>query len=279
MSLTKWRAGVPKKHRAIILRTRREGHVDAGLETGEVRGLKSGEGWEGELDPLRDWQVVEVDDRNMHAERGGVRAAGGWVRYSGTPWHASAMVAELCPGSMVVGAHVKAGHHGTAATGWGGTASADDHGSAMSSGEGTASTGVAGMSACGGYGGRAFTGEDGAAITGSGGASVGGVGAVAVAGFDGHAEVAAAGYAVSLVGGTSTAGDGGLAFSDRGSARAGKGGEICIRWYDESADRTRVAVAYPGEDGIKPDVFYRYDPALGFVEDSAAGTRVGWWGR
>lgn len=43
-------------------------------------------------------------------------------------------------------------------------------------------------------------------------------------------------------------------------------GVLLATWWDETADRPRVAVAYVGEDGIKAQVWYRLDQAGKFVE-------------
>ena len=48
------------------------------------------------------------------------------------------------------------------------------------------------------------------------------------------------------------------------AAKAGPNGALALTWHD--GKRPRIAVAYVGEDGIKPDVFYRLDGAGKFVE-------------
>ena len=63
--------------------------------------------------------------------------------------------------------------------------------------------------------------------------------------------------------GTATAGDYGTATAGHGgTATAGDGGELRIRWFDGS--RRRCAVAYVGEDGIRPDVAYRIEVENGW---------------
>ena len=57
-------------------------------------------------------------------------------------------------------------------------------------------------------------------------------------------STATAGYA-----GTATAGD-------AGTATAGDAGLVAIRWWDDAAERCRLAVGYVGEDGIEPNVSY-----------------------
>ena len=44
-----------------------------------------------------------------------------------------------------------------------------------------------------------------------------------------------------------------------GHAAAGEGGAISILWWDDSAERPRLAVGYVGEDGIEAGVVYRVD--------------------
>ena len=41
-----------------------------------------------------------------------------------------------------------------------------------------------------------------------------------------------------------------------GKAKADKNGVITLLWWDEKAERPRVAVGYVGEDGIKADTWY-----------------------
>ena len=80
---------------------------------------------------------------------------------------------------------------------------------------------------------------------------------VAVAGRYGTAT---AGYS-----GTATAGDYGTATADySGTATAGKGGMLQIYYYDRN-NRRRLAVAYVGEDNIRPNVNYRLDGNAKFV--------------
>jgi len=42
-----------------------------------------------------------------------------------------------------------------------------------------------------------------------------------------------------------------------GTATAGDGGTLCVRWWDLAAARYRTAVAYVGENGILPNTPYR----------------------
>jgi len=71
----------------------------------------------------------------------------------------------------------------------------------------------------------------------------------------------------SIVGGTSTSGDVGTSTSGyRGTSKTGSVGIVVCRWYDGA--RYRLTVGYVGEDGIKPDAFYRCDDQGKLVEVS-----------
>ena len=45
----------------------------------------------------------------------------------------------------------------------------------------------------------------------------------------------------------------------RGTAEAGDNGVVSILWWDDTAERPRLAVGYVGEDGIKAGVAYRVE--------------------
>ena len=49
-------------------------------------------------------------------------------------------------------------------------------------------------------------------------------------------------------------------------AKAGENGAIAMARWVEAEKRYRISVAYVGEDGIKPDVWYELDEAGAFVE-------------
>jgi len=75
--------------------------------------------------------------------------------------------------------------------------------------------------------------------------------------------------------GTSTSGDGGTSTSgDRGTSTSGVGGTsktgsagiVVCRWWDSKAERARLAIGYVGEDGVKPDTFYRCNDEGKLVE-------------
>ena len=81
----------------------------------------------------------------------------------------------------------------------------------------------------------------------------------AIAGGFGKASVGQYGNASVGYKGESTAGL-------YGTAAAGLYGEIRIQWWDNKAQRYRIAVAYVGENGIKPNVAYKLDDNHNFVE-------------
>ena len=83
------------------------------------------------------------------------------------------------------------------------------------------------------------------------------------------------GTSTSGVRGTSTSGDGGTSTSgDRGTSTSGVGGTsktgsagiVVCRWWDSKAERARLAIGYVGEDGVKPDTFYRCNDEGKLVE-------------
>ena len=67
--------------------------------------------------------------------------------------------------------------------------------------------------------------------------------------------------------GTATAGNYGTATAgEYGTATTGKSGEIRIKYFDQSSDRSRTKIGYVGEDGIKPNTAYRLDKKHEFIE-------------
>ena len=88
---------------------------------------------------------------------------------------------------------------------------------------------------------------------------------VAVVGDRGTATAGDRGTATAGYCGTATAGDRGTATAGSdGTATAGEDGMLQIYYYDRS-DRRRLAVAYVGEDNIRPNVKYRLDGNAKFV--------------
>ena len=84
-------------------------------------------------------------------------------------------------------------------------------------------------------------------------------GSTATAGDAGTATAGDAGTATAGYAGTATAGY-------AGTVTAGDGGIIQRKYWDDKADRHRIATAYPGEDGIKPNVPYSYEIDRGWYE-------------
>ena len=52
------------------------------------------------------------------------------------------------------------------------------------------------------------------------------------------------------------------------TAKAGDDGAIALTWWVESEERYRISVAYVGENGIKPNVYYRLDKDGNFTESN-----------
>jgi len=104
------------------------------------------------------------------------------------------------------------------------------------------------------------------AVVGYQGTATAGNGGTATAGDYGTATAGDWGTATAGYEGTATAGNRGKATAGYyGTATAGEGGMLQIYYYDRN-DRRRIATAYVGEDGIKPNVKYRLDGSANFVE-------------
>ncbi|MCQ4165106.1 hypothetical protein [Tahibacter harae] len=118
-----------------------------------------------------------------------------------------------------------------------------------------------------GYRGTATAGYRGTATAGNYGTATAGESGTATAGYRGTATAGNYGTATAGYRGTATAGNYGTATAgESGTATAGESGELRIQWLDEKAKRYRTAIAYVGEDGIKPDTKYRLDDNHKFVE-------------
>ena len=136
--------------------------------------------------------------------------------------------------SKVGGDVATAGDYGTAAAGYRGTATAGYGGTATAGNRGTATAGYVGTATAGDYG-TATAGDYGTATAGD--------------------------Y------GTATAGNRGTATAgDYGTATAAYRGTITIKWRDAKACRSRLAVGYIGENGLKPNVKYKLDDNGNFIE-------------
>ena len=103
------------------------------------------------------------------------------------------------------------------------------------------------------------------AVVGHRGTATAGDGGTATAGYNGTATAGNRGTATAGEGGTATAGYNGTATAGyRGTATAGERGMLQIYYYDRN-DKRRLAVAYVGEDGIRPNVKYKLDDGAEFV--------------
>ena len=101
--------------------------------------------------------------------------------------------------------------------------------------------------------------DKGHAVVGDLGTATAGRYGTATAGDSGTATAGDSGTATAGYSGTATAG-----YS--GTATAGEKGEIRIKYWDEEAERYRTKIGYIGEDGLLPDVAYKLDESLKFVE-------------
>jgi hypothetical protein len=186
------------------------------------------------------WLVVEIEEFVDLDDK--VKFPRGIVIYAGDRRGATQKIIEMgadpavVPGAVVIAGDrgtATAGQYGTATAGYGGTATAGDYGTATAGRYGTATAGYCGTAIAGHYGTAAA----------------------------GHYGTAAAGDR-----GTATAGQYGVATASyRGTAAAGEGGRIQIEWYDDRAERYRIAIGYIGENGLLPNVAYRLDETYEFV--------------
>ncbi len=134
---------------------------------------------------------------------------------------------------------------------------------------------IYGQATASGVGGQATASGDGGQATASGNygqATANGVGGQATASGD-YGQATASGYkgqatASGNYSQATASGDGGFAMASHGGAvRAGNRGVFAIMYWDETANRPRLAVGYVGENGIKPETLYRYDTTTSaFIE-------------
>jgi hypothetical protein len=175
------------------------------------------------------WLVFAADSTDVIELSGKVKVPGGKVLLVGTKDEALAFLdANGCSDKPVIYASRTAGDRGTATAGYAGTATA-------------------------GYAGTATAGYRGTATAGNRGTATAGYAGTATAGYAGTAT---AGYA-----GTATAGN-------RGTATAGEKGRIQIARWDTKAERKRLVVGYPGENGIRANKPYKLDENGLFVPAS-----------
>ena len=117
------------------------------------------------------------------------------------------------------------------------------------------------------FGSTATAGDGGTATAGDGGTATAGNDGTATAGARGTATAGARGTATAGDCGTATAGDCGTATAGyAGTATAGNDGTIQIKWWDEAAQRYRVATGYIGEGDLKPKTKYKWDNSGKFAE-------------
>jgi hypothetical protein len=250
---------------------------------GGLHGLLWGEG-DGSLLSWADdaaWLVVSSEAASVVNLNTKVKVPAARVEHVGTRESATAYLVEHgARGRAIVGLTATAGYDGTATAGHRGTATAGDHGTATAGDGGTATAGDGGTATAGhrgtataghrgtataGDGGTATAGYDGTATAGDGGTATAGDGSTATAGYGGTATAGHLGTATAGDGGTATAGDHGTATAGhRGTATAGDFGTIVVRWY--GGMRSRLSVAYVGENGIKANTPYRLNDAHEFVE-------------
>ena len=200
------------------------------------------------------WVVAEVE---TFVDLGGkVKFPNAEVIFVGTRLEATALVRARYPDAAVIGANVAVEAGRMAVVGYSGTATAGNCGTATAGGYGTATAGGYGTATAGDYG-TATAGASGTATAGNRGTATAGDFGTATAGSDGTATAGAWGTATAGNRGTATAGA-------WGTATAGAEGRLQIEYYDRN-DRRRLAVAYVGEDNIRPNVKYQIDGNAKFV--------------
>ncbi len=142
------------------------------------------------------------------------------------PWVAAYVAAEAPTGNAVIGSTVSGGY-----------------GSTVSGGDGSTVSGGYGSTVSGGYG-STVSGGDGSTVSGGDGSTVSGGDRSTVSGGDGS----------TVSGGV------------RSTVSGGHYSTITVKWWDATASRWRLSVAYPGENGIKPGVRYKSSDDGKFIE-------------
>ena len=223
------------------------------------------------------WMVLEVESFGIVMLNGKCKFERCVVRFVGDMADAADYVAKHEPraaGAVIIGTCKQVGDRecaavgtlGTATSGRYGTATAGDRGKATAGYSGTATAGDRGKATAGRWG-TATSGDNGTAIAGDEGTATAGDNGTAIAGYSGTATAGDSGTATAGRWGKATAGDNGTAIAgDEGTATAGDSGELRIKYWDSTASRYRTAIAYVGEDGIKPNVAYKLDDNHEFVE-------------
>jgi hypothetical protein len=95
---------------------------------------------------------------------------------------------------------------------------------------------------------------------------------IAITDDAGSAEVDDFRVAIAGVGGIAAAGECGVAFArNKGKVKAGNGGVLLLRWHQDEIKVVRV-----GENGIKPDTWYKLDQHGAFIECPPPDTEEGY---
>jgi hypothetical protein len=210
-------------------------------------------------------EVIDLGDK--------IKCREAFVLHVGKQEEVFSIMKEIYPDSPVIGCLATAGDYGTATAGDGGTAVARFRGAAITKNYGTALAGENGIATSGDWG-KATAGEWGTATAGNYGTATAGNYGTATAGEWGTATAGEWGTATAGRYGTALAGDYGTATAGRygtalagewGTATAGDRGKIEIEYWDNDCKRTRKLTGYIGEDGLKPNVFYKVEDGK-FIE-------------
>jgi hypothetical protein len=223
------------------------------------------------------WVVLEIDERDFVDEEGLVRFSQGNVIFNGTPQDACKFIRDHglpVPSSLKevkVGGdwdNVSTGEHGISIAGWHSRAESGRYGLAYAN-QGTAIVGEYGVATA--VFGEAVAGDKGVSVATYGAARASGFGiAIACNEFQ-NARAGDRGLAVAAFGhsggGNATAGKGGMALTQGGGSsstvHADEGGVLAVLWDD--GRRWRLAVAYVGENGIRPNVSYSLSEDGSFI--------------
>ena len=115
--------------------------------------------------------------------------------------------------------------------------------------------------------GTSTSGYEGTSTSGDKGTSTSGVRGTSTSGYEGTSTSGDWGTSTSGYGGTSTSGVRGTSTSGYGgTSNTGSAGIVVCRWWDSKAERARLTIGYVGEDGVKPDTFYRCNDKGKLVE-------------
>ena len=221
-----------------------------------LHGFLWGEG-EGQLADWTEtakWLVVRVVAADVIDLGGKVKFPRGEVVFCGERTAATAYIAAHgAVGKSIVGGTSTSGYRGTSTSGYRGTSTSGDGGTSTSGDGGTSTSGYRGTSTSG-YGGTSTSGDGGTSTSGDRGTSTSGDRGTSTSGYRGTSTSGYRGTSTSGVGGTST---------------SGEGGTIIIAQWDGAANRYRYHVAYPGENGIEPNVPYVLNECGEFVKKEA----------